>query len=73
MPDPSPAAKAAPRAAVFLLLLFQVVGTIALVSYGWWKLWEEDRGDGLLYLSLGVLWFMLTSWRLRWLLHPKPQ
>lgn len=72
MAEPSPPAKRVPKAAVFLVLLAQVVGTLALVGYAFWALWAEHRGDGLLYLSLGVLWFMLSSWRLRWLLNPKP-
>ena len=66
--------KTVPKAALFLVLVLQVVGTCALLAYAFWLLMldQPNRGDGLLYLSLGILWFMLLSWRVRWLMRPKP-
>ncbi|MBI2077488.1 MAG: hypothetical protein HYT80_03830 [Euryarchaeota archaeon] len=72
MPEPPARVTTPSKAAAIVLLVLQVVGTGAMLVYGTWELWNERRGDGLLYLSLSVLWFMLLSWRLRWLLNPKP-
>jgi hypothetical protein len=56
----------------FLLLFLVVGGSLVLIGMGTWLLLHEDRLAGFAWFSLGLVWFLFSSWILRAVLKPGP-